>query len=154
MRLAVRNGKDFYSGLLFSGLAAFFGGVGLRYKAGTAMEMGPGYFPAMICIALAAVGVALVVRGLSVRETDADPDEPAFAWRPLAFICGAVLFFAAAVGWLGLVITAAATVVFAAAAGWEFRWREVLVLAAVCTVVSVLLFVTGLGLAFPLWPRL
>ena len=44
-------------------------------------------------------------------------------------------------------------VVASAAGGHEFRWREVLPLAAALAVFSLGVFVYGLGLPFPLWPE-
>jgi hypothetical protein len=46
-----------------------------------------------------------------------------------------------------------ATVLIAARAGWEFRWKEAIVLAVVCTGVAVGLFVYGLGLPISVWPK-
>ena len=45
-------------------------------------------------------------------------------------------------------------VIASAAGGHEFRWREVLALAAGLAVFAVAVFVYGLGLPFPLWPEL
>jgi hypothetical protein len=44
-------------------------------------------------------------------------------------------------------------VVVSAAGGHEFRWREVVLLAAALAVFSVGVFVYALGLPFPLWPE-
>jgi hypothetical protein len=153
MRIGIRNAKDFYSGALFTGVAAAFGLVGQRYQIGSAVEMGPGYFPVMTAAALAIVGVALMARGLALAEGGGAKEGSPFAWRPLLLINGAAVTFAVAIGWLGIVITAIATVFIAARAGWEFRWREVAVLALVCAAVSAGLFVFGLGLPLPLWPK-
>jgi hypothetical protein len=154
MRLRIRNGKDFYSGAMFTLCAVAFGGGGSRYPIGSAVEMGAGYFPIMVAIALAIVGVALVARGVCVADpVPRDPDEPRFAFRPLLLINAAVLVFALTVGWLGLVFAGLATVLIAARAGWEFRWKEATLLAVVCTAVAVALFVYGLGLPFAVWPK-
>ena len=43
-------------------------------------------------------------------------------------------------------------VVVSSFAGYEFKLKEVLILSAVLAILSVLAFVKGLGLPFPLWP--
>jgi hypothetical protein len=43
-------------------------------------------------------------------------------------------------------------VFLAALGGHEFRWKEVTLLAVALVVFSVLVFVKGLTLPFPLWP--
>ena len=53
---------------------------------------------------------------------------------------------------LGLVLATAAMVFLAALGGHEFRWKEVTLLAVALVVFSVLVFVKGLTLPFPLWP--
>jgi hypothetical protein len=54
---------------------------------------------------------------------------------------------------LGLVIATGVLVFIAAFGGHEFKWKEVTILYVVLIVFSVLVFVKGLGLPFPLWPE-
>ena len=54
---------------------------------------------------------------------------------------------------IGLVLALALLVVVSAFAGHEFKLREVLLLSVVLIILSVLVFVKGLGLPFPLWPK-
>jgi hypothetical protein len=44
-------------------------------------------------------------------------------------------------------------VVISGYAGHEFKLKEMLILSAVLIVLSVLVFVKGLSLPFPLWPQ-
>jgi NhaP-type Na+/H+ or K+/H+ antiporter len=53
---------------------------------------------------------------------------------------------------LGVVLATVALVFIAAFGGHEFKWKEVLVLTVVLIIFSVLVFVKGLTLPFPLWP--
>jgi len=50
--MKIRNQKDFYSGLLFVAIGAFFGIFARKYDIGTAKEIGPGYFPLILGIIL------------------------------------------------------------------------------------------------------
>ena len=72
--------------------------------------------------------------------------------RPLLFVLGGSVVFGYALKPLGLVAATVLLVLISAAGGREFRWREVLMLAAALAVFAALVFVTGLGLPFPLWP--
>ncbi len=71
---------------------------------------------------------------------------------------GLVLITAATVAYgylmkpLGLIIATAALVFIAAFGGHEFKWREVGVLYLILIVFSILVFVKGLTLPFPLCP--
>ena len=49
-------------------------------------------------------------------------------------------------------VATAALVYIAAFGGHEFKWKEVTILYVVLIVFSVLVFVKGLTLPFPLWP--
>jgi hypothetical protein len=53
---AVRNPKDFWSGLLFIGIGAAAIVLGSKYTIGSAARMGPGSFPR-------ALGILLIVLG-------------------------------------------------------------------------------------------
>jgi hypothetical protein len=54
---------------------------------------------------------------------------------------------------LGLVLALVLLVVISGYAGHEFKLKEMLILSAVLIVLSVLVFVKGLSLPFPLWPQ-
>ena len=63
----IRNQRAFVSGALFLAFAVFFFVTALNYPAGTAARMGPGYFPRLLAIVLAAIGLAVMLG--SVRPT-------------------------------------------------------------------------------------
>ena len=56
------------------------------------------------------------------------------------------------VGAGGLVAATAALVFISAYGGHEFKWKEVVILYVILITLSVLVFVKGLTLPFPLWP--
>ena len=72
---------------------------------------------------------------------------------------GLVLITAATVAYgylmkpLGLVVSTAALVFISAYGGHEFKWKEVAILFVILIIFSVLVFVKGLTLPFPLWPE-
>ena len=78
---------------------------------------------------------------------------PAIPFRPLFFITLSLLVFGYLLKPIGLVLALALLVVVSAFAGHEFKLKEVLILSVVLIIFSVLVFVKGLGLPFPLWPK-
>lgn len=73
--------------------------------------------------------------------------------RLLFFITVALLLFGYLLKPIGLAPALALLVVVSAFAGHEFKLREALLLAVGLIVLSVLVFVKGLGQPFPLWPK-
>ena len=67
------------------------------YTVGTGARMGPGYFPMMLGILMAVIGIAITFSALVV-ETSTGDKVGSFAWKPLAFIIGANLAFGLLLG--------------------------------------------------------
>ncbi len=146
--MKIKAPKDFWAGLMFIGFGIGFAAVAQNYQMGTAVRMGPAYFPTMLGGLLAVLGLAILVQSLVA----AGPKVPAFVFRPLILIIVAIVLFGVFLKPLGLVIASAVLVGLGALGGHEFRWKEVAILYAVLVVFSVLVFVKGLGLPFPIWP--
>jgi hypothetical protein len=140
--------KNLLAGLMFIG----FGLLGLwlarDLDAGSASDMGPGYFPRAVCVLLIVLGGALAVA--SVFRSG----EPAEAWalRPLVSITVSALGFALLLKPLGLVATLAVTTVLAGAAGRLLRPAALAALAVALIAVNVGIFVIVLKMPIPLWP--
>lgn len=141
--------KDILSGLIFIGFGAAFGITATGYEFGTALRMGPGYFPIVLATALAALGVAILVKGLSAAVEDRDLG--VVSWRAVVLISGAVLFFGATVRGLGLAPALFVTVLVSALASVENTLPRAAVIAATLTVFCVLIFHYALGVAVPLF---
>jgi hypothetical protein len=150
LQLRVRNRKDLYSGLIFLFFGGFFAIVARNYPMGTALRMGPSYFPTILGSLLAVLGVVIALRSLVVTGEPITP----VRFRPLLLVLAAVLVYGFLLDRLGLVIATIALVFISALGGHEFRSKEVSVLAAILVALSVGAFAYGLGLPFPLWPRL
>ncbi len=147
--MRVRSPKDFWAGLMFIGFGlSFMIGAG-NYDLGSAARMGPAYFPTMLGGGLAAIGGVVFSQSFAVSGGKV----AAIPLRLLFFITVAVLLFGYLLKPLGLVLSLALLVVVSAFAGHEFRLREALLLSIALILLSVLVFVKGLGQPFPLWPR-
>jgi Tripartite tricarboxylate transporter TctB family len=144
----LRNNRDFLAGLLFMVLGGLAVLLASDFPMGTTMRMGPGYFPTAIGGILFLFGSYLLIRGVRFGEKV----RGAWGWRPLALITLSIVVFGFLLERLGLVPASVLMFFVAAAAGPEFRVKEVLILAFVMTVFSVLVFIWGLKLPYPLLP--
>jgi hypothetical protein len=134
---------------MFAGFGLFFVAWSFaHYQMGSAVRMGPGYFPAVLGGLLAVLGVAVLVKSLAIDG----PRVAAFHFRPLVLVCGSVLAYGYLMQPGGLAVATAAAVFIGALAGHEFKWKEVSVVALVLVAFSYLVFVKGLTLPFPMCP--
>jgi hypothetical protein len=134
---------------MFIGFGIGFAAIAwTNYQMGTAVRMGPAYFPIMLGLLLGVLGLAILIQSVVLNG----PKVPAFAFRPLVLILVGIVLFGVALKPLGLVIASAILVGVGALGGHEFRWKEVAILYVVLAIFSVLVFVKGLGLPFPIWP--
>ena len=148
--MRIKNPTDFWAGAVFGGFGLFVAVyAATQYRMGSALRMGPGYFPTWI-------GAMVVVLGLVLMLSALRFDGPPLArlrLRPTVLVLGAAIAFGYLLKPLGLVAATMVLVLIGAAGGHEFRWREVLLLAAALAAFAVGVFVFGLGLPFPLWPE-
>jgi putative tricarboxylic transport membrane protein len=119
-----------------------------HYQMGTAVRMGPAYFPVMLGGLLAFLGLLVLLESFAMQG----PKVPAFALRPLILISFACVVYGYLMKPLGLVAATAALVFISAYGGHEFKWKEVTILSAILILFSVLVFVKGLTLPFPICP--
>ena len=142
----IRNPKDFLAGLIFSGVGLAAVLLGRQYSMGTATRMGPGYFPHVLGMLLAMIGILVIGRSLVLRG------EPirGLAPKPLLLILGATVLFGALLRGAGMLIALVVLVVVSAAASRLFRWEVALALAVALALFSALVFVKALGLPIPL----
>jgi len=145
----IKSPKDFWAGLMFIAFGLFFM-IGARdLELGSAARMGPAYFPTMLGGLIAAIGGIVFFQSFVAKGGGVS----AFPLRLMFYITLSLLVFAYLLKLIGLVLALALLIVVSAFAGHEFKLKEVLLLSAVLIVVSVLVFVKGLGLPFPLWPK-
>ncbi len=146
MAVRVRNPKDFWAGVLYLVIGVGAVWIARDYAMGTAVRMGPGYFPTALGITLAVVGVAAIARSFYV------PGEPigAFAFKPLLIVVGSTLLFGALVRGAGLAVALPLFVLLGATASIKFRRGPAVALAAGLTLFCILVFVKGLGIPLPI----
>jgi Tripartite tricarboxylate transporter TctB family len=140
--------RDLIAGLMFAawGIAGLW--LASEYPRGTALRMGPGYMPVMLCWGLVLLGGAIATKG-ALR---AGAKLAGWHLRPLVLVLAAILAFAVLIEPAGLALATLAIVLIGAAAGLEFRFGEALALALGLAAGAVGLFVYGLKLPMPVWP--
>lgn len=157
--MKIKSQKDFFAGLLFIVVGIAFAWGATNYNIGEGARMGPGYFPLVLGILLAAIGSFTVFEAMVVETEDGEPVGK-FAWRPLFFIIASNVVFGILLGGLpaigfpafGLIVGIYALTFIAALAGEEFKAKEVFVLATILAIGSYLAFIVMLKLQFPVWP--
>jgi len=213
--MQIKNPKDFWAGLMFFVFGAAFVVIAVGtpdfinriwgdklipgYQIGSAVRMGPAYFPVVLGGLLAVLGAiiffrsfvshivgaaaavklpfniidlavaagvfvvtTLVAKALGISNDYAMLGSAlilsllSIVFRPdtkaLVLILASGLAFAYLLKPLGLVIASIAVVFISAYGGHEFKWKEVAILALVLVIFSVLVFVKGLTLPFPICP--
>ena len=147
--MKIKSPKDFWAGLMFIVVGLFFLVWAVAYyQMGTAVRMGPAYFPALLGGLMAALGLIVLLGSFAISG----PPIPKFQFRPLILISAACVVYGYLMKPAGLLVATAALVFISAYGGHEFKWKEVSILYLVLVIFSVLVFVKGLTLPFPVCP--
>jgi hypothetical protein len=146
MKLELRSNKDFWSGVMFflTGAGAIL--VARHYPFGSTLRMGPGYFPIVLSVILMVFGVYVMLRGLRKSEKI----QGNWSIRALIVLPFSMALFGILMELAGFVPALVALVFVSAASGREFKFKEVLLLTLFLGVLSVAMFIWGLGLPYPL----
>jgi Tripartite tricarboxylate transporter TctB family len=196
MAVKIKAPKDFWAGLMFIGIGGFFVIWALtHYQMGTAVRMGPAYFPAVLGGLMVVLGALVFIESLAMEGPPlvipfnivdliiAVLIYFALAWifkqvgiggdyailagtvvlcvlsvmfrpgtKPLILISAACVIYGYLMKPLGLIIATALLIFIAAFGGHEFKWKEVTILYVVLIIFSILVFVKGLTLPFPICP--
>lgn len=144
-----RSIRDILAGLIFIAFGAAFGVAATGYEFGTALRMGPGFFPIVLAAALVLLGGAILLKGFAAGAEAGGLG--IVAWRAVALLTFAVLFFGATVRGLGLAPALFGTVFVSALASVENTLLQAAAIAACLTLFCVLIFHYALGVAAPLF---
>ena len=146
MKFDWRNNRDFFAGLTYIGIGVAGWYMALDYPFGSALRMGPGYFPIVLSAIMIGFGILIMMMGVKNNI------KLKGNWSIRALI---VLPIATAVfGWLmeeaGFIPAMLVLIPLSAASGREFQWKEILPLTIGLTVLCTGMFIYGLGLPYPL----
>jgi uncharacterized membrane protein len=142
----VMNNKDVWAGLLLIavGAAAMF--TARNYGFGTAVRMGPGFFPIILGGVLIVFGLYMLASGLR------QPEKIAGSWslRALIILPLSLVLFGVLMEHGGFVPAMIVLIFGSATASTEFKLVEVLLFSLGLTALSAAVFVWALGLPYPL----
>ena len=142
---------DVLSGLLFIAIAAFGLWASRNYPVGTALRMGTGYMPRLLCWLLLGLGVIVLVQGL--RQHAERLRTSAQGWRAVMSVTLSLVAFGLSIERLGLVLAILLLTGIGALATRALRPVETAIAALALIVLSWSIFIFGLGLTIPVWPE-
>lgn len=143
-----RDYQDIFGGAILTALGIFVAIYAYNsYEIGTLQRMGPGFFPTSLGVILAVIGVLITLPALARQGVRMNPWE----WRTGLLVVASIVAFALTLRTAGLIVATMVTVIISSLADRDTTWRVRLILAVVVTVITVLIFKTGLGMVIPLW---
>lgn len=146
MNPIARNPKDFWTGLIYIFVGAGALVISRDYDMGTAVKMGPAYFPTILSVLLVGIGIISVLRAFIRSGSPIG----VVAWKGLVLIVASTLLFGVVLRGAGVVIALPLLVIVSALASARFSWKTALLEAAGITVFCIVVFLKGLGVPLPI----
>ena len=145
--MKITSPQDFWSGVMFIAFGALAIVIARDYPMGSAMRMGPGYFPTAIGGCLVILGIIVAATGFKMKGEAIG----AFPWKAMIFLTIGFASFGWGIDNIGFIPSLAILIILASFAGREYRWREVIVETVVLIAGSWLIFIYGIGLPYQLF---
>ena len=133
--------KNLLTGLLYLGIALFFGVQSFGLGIGKVDEMGPGFYPLVLSVLLTIAGVVVILSGRS-ESGRVSP----IHWRGLVFVLGGLMLFALLATGAGFVPAAWLAVYFSTYASKKIGRKTAIIVATVFTVVAWFVFLKCLDI--------
>jgi putative tricarboxylic transport membrane protein len=160
--LRILTRKNVLAGLMFIAVAALGLWLSRSYPVGTALRMGTGYMPRLLCWILMGLGAIVLVQGLrqadggasKINASDIDtPPTGALAqlW-PIVVVTASLVAFGLSIERLGLVVSILLLIGIGSLAARGLKVWEALAAALGLIVIAWAIFIFGLGLTIPVWP--
>ena len=140
------NNKDTWAGLLLIAIGMGATAIAGNYPFGTALRMGPGYFPVVLGGLLVVFGLYLLGSGLRRSARIESP----WPLRALAILPLSLILFGLLVERAGFIPAMMVLILGSASASRQFKFGEILLFATGLTALSVVVFIWALGLPYPL----
>ena len=146
-KIPLTANKRFLSGIMFIAVGGASIYIAQDYPMGSALRMGPGYFP----IVLGGIIIGFGIWELIIGSLKPDPVQGNWSVRALIILPLSAVIFGLLMEYAGFVPALVALMLVSALASSEFKFVEQLLLAIGITIASVGLFIYGLGLPYPLF---
>ena len=140
------DNKDFLSGLHFLFLGGIRWWMARDYPFGSALRMGPGYFPTVLSVIVVIAGIWFLIKGMRSDEIV----KGNWSIRALIVLPLATCIFGILMEEGGFVPAMIGLCIVSAASGKEFKWLEVILLTIGLTISCAAGFIYGLGLPYPM----
>ena len=140
------SSSDFWAGIIYIAFGVTALVAARDYGMGTALRMGPGYFPSMLAGLLTLIGIVSAIRGLRGKVDKVN----GISLRGMILIAGPIVLFAMLLRGAGLLIALPVLVVTSSYASAHFNLLRSLLLAAGLTAFCSIVFIKGLGIPMPL----
>jgi hypothetical protein len=153
MRLKIKNPQDFWCAIFFIALGALAMYLAHNYRMGTALAMGPGYFPMWLGGILVAFGLVMGALSFKTEATEGeDLSWSNWAFRPWLVLPAALVAFALLMeADVGFVPSLFVLIIGCALAHKDVHWKETLVLSVFVTAGAVAIFSYGLEMPYRLF---
>jgi hypothetical protein len=153
VRLAIKNPQDFWCGLIFVAMGILAIYLSRDYEMGSALRMGPGYFPTWLGGIMIGFGTVIGLLSLMIEgEDEEDLSLAGWAFRPWLVLCGALVVYALLMeAEVGFVPSIMALIIGSALAHRDVHWRETIVLSIFVTAGAVAIFSYGLEMPYRLF---
>lgn len=136
---------------MFAVIGIIFMILSKQYSIGTSAKMGPGYFPMVLGGLMTLFGI-IIAFGAFTGKAQMLKLSPV-GWREFILLLASVAVFAIALPRLGMVLAVALLIMISAVASHEFKLRDTLISIVVLVLLAYGMFVKGLELQFPVWPK-
>jgi Tripartite tricarboxylate transporter TctB family len=140
------DNKDVWAGLFLIVVGVTAVVIARNYTFGTALRMGPGFFPTVLGGFLILSGLYILASGLRSGETLAG----SWSLRALIVLPLALALFGVLIDRAGFIPAMLVLIFGSGLAGTDFRLIELLVFSVLLTALCAIVFVWALGLPYPL----
>ena len=149
MQLKIKSPEDFWAGLHFIAVGAVAIYLSRDYPMGSALRMGPGYFPTWLGGIMSVFGVIVFARSFFLQGVGMGE----WALRPLFVLSGSIVLYGLALDYfeLGFVPALVILIMGCALAHKDVHWLETILLAIFLTMGCVALFIYIIGLPYRLF---
>jgi len=146
MKPSIADNKDFWAGLFLIAVGVVAVVIARNYTFGTALRMGPGFFPTVLGGFMILSGLYILANGLRSGDTI----EGSWSLRGLIVLPLALVLFGVLIDRAGFVPAMLVLIFGSGLAGTDFRPIELLVFSVLLTALCAIVFVWALGLPYPL----
>jgi len=146
MKFDWRSNRDFFAGLMYIVTGAVAIWIARDYPFGSALRMGPGYFPIVLSGIMIVFGIYVMAQGFRNNEKI----QGNWSIRALIVLPLSTVIFGYLMEEAGFIPAMVALIPISAAAGREFKWGEIVLLTIGLTIACAAGFIYGLGLPYPL----